>query len=415
MGRCAGSGRASWCGILAGPPGRRNALPAPEPGCAAGARTRWPANTLHAGWRKRVGVEPTRHVVRVSPDLKSERPTGVRSSSSVVCIRCLSRLRCPPCRRHPRRAGAASATPRRSVKPLRSKNSSSSMAKLRPIPARFLYLAAVERPSGRPSARDYSACAASALTALSGTNRMWVTATTSPALVARLSSTPSAVSSIFSCSAAWRKLGGLPFAGSSTLATRGAGDDNIADDGIVPRSATWASMWRCWRASSCHRRAVGVFQVFCRCLISKDAVGDRPRARPKCFVSDSGECGCSARYCAGVENSLVAFDSHACAGSREGMPDRTPLPVSTGALPGGSLAGRVDGCAISSVDSMQRERALACLVPVTCRSARGSSRVQGGCRARRSACRGTGECAGRGVPVLGDDSKRIHRRRRRLS
>ena len=36
------------------------------------------------GWRKRVGVEPTRHVVRVSPDLKSERPTGVRSSSSVL-------------------------------------------------------------------------------------------------------------------------------------------------------------------------------------------------------------------------------------------------------------------------------------------------------------------------------------------
>ncbi len=34
-----------------------------------------------ADWRKRVGVEPTRHVVRISPDLKSGRPTGVRSSS----------------------------------------------------------------------------------------------------------------------------------------------------------------------------------------------------------------------------------------------------------------------------------------------------------------------------------------------
>jgi hypothetical protein len=35
-------------------------------------------------WRKSVGVEPTRDVVRPSPDLKSERPTGVRSSSSEV-------------------------------------------------------------------------------------------------------------------------------------------------------------------------------------------------------------------------------------------------------------------------------------------------------------------------------------------
>ena len=33
------------------------------------------------GWRKSVGVEPTRDVVRPSLDLKSRRPTGVRSSS----------------------------------------------------------------------------------------------------------------------------------------------------------------------------------------------------------------------------------------------------------------------------------------------------------------------------------------------
>ena len=33
------------------------------------------------GWRKSVGVEPTRGVVRPSLDLKSRRPTGVRSSS----------------------------------------------------------------------------------------------------------------------------------------------------------------------------------------------------------------------------------------------------------------------------------------------------------------------------------------------
>jgi len=32
------------------------------------------------GWRKSVGVEPTRDVVRPSLDLKSRRPTGVRSS-----------------------------------------------------------------------------------------------------------------------------------------------------------------------------------------------------------------------------------------------------------------------------------------------------------------------------------------------
>ena len=33
------------------------------------------------GWRKSAGVEPTRDVVRPSLDLKSRRPTGVRSSS----------------------------------------------------------------------------------------------------------------------------------------------------------------------------------------------------------------------------------------------------------------------------------------------------------------------------------------------
>ena len=33
-----------------------------------------------------MGVEPTRHVERVSPDLKSERPTGVRSSSMVSAV-----------------------------------------------------------------------------------------------------------------------------------------------------------------------------------------------------------------------------------------------------------------------------------------------------------------------------------------
>ena len=33
------------------------------------------------GWRKSVGVEPTKDVVRPSLDLKSRRPTGVRSSS----------------------------------------------------------------------------------------------------------------------------------------------------------------------------------------------------------------------------------------------------------------------------------------------------------------------------------------------
>ena len=37
-------------------------------------------------WRKSVGVEPTRDVVRPSPDLKTGRPTGVRSSSSSTFI-----------------------------------------------------------------------------------------------------------------------------------------------------------------------------------------------------------------------------------------------------------------------------------------------------------------------------------------
>ncbi len=36
---------------------------------------------LFEGWRKSVGVEPTRDVERPSLDLKSRRPTGVRSSS----------------------------------------------------------------------------------------------------------------------------------------------------------------------------------------------------------------------------------------------------------------------------------------------------------------------------------------------
>ena len=35
-----------------------------------------------AGWRKGAGVEPTRDVERLSPDLKSGRPTGVRFPSS---------------------------------------------------------------------------------------------------------------------------------------------------------------------------------------------------------------------------------------------------------------------------------------------------------------------------------------------
>ena len=34
-------------------------------------------------WRKSVGVEPTRDVVRLSLDLKSRRPTRVRSSSKL--------------------------------------------------------------------------------------------------------------------------------------------------------------------------------------------------------------------------------------------------------------------------------------------------------------------------------------------
>ena len=43
-------------------------------------------------WRKSVGVEPTRHVERVSLDLKSRRPTGVRSSSSIMSPHCPSQM-----------------------------------------------------------------------------------------------------------------------------------------------------------------------------------------------------------------------------------------------------------------------------------------------------------------------------------
>ena len=117
----------------------------------------------------------------------------------------------------------------------------------------------------------------------------------------------------------------------------------------------------------------------------------------------------------GVEISLPAFDSLVCARTGDVMLERTQLPVSTGSLHAGSLAGRADWCAESSGDSTQQERALACWVPVAIRPARGPSRAADGCRAHRPSCRGVGEPDGRKVPVLGNDSKRIQPRRRRHS